>query len=301
MDVVNQLKSLLQEAEFYRSQGLFDEAKTKYLNVSKLIKNNKQLKTRQKLINGITLKIKGIDKAIDKIEKAIEKPELSAEVQDVIKKMFLFAAESKDMGALDGAIALARFGQYKRALTEFNKLIKKEQLQIAAAKNIIKCHMFLTSIDDAIKQYQQWVDNNTFIPEKLDKIRVFLQNILNKHEIDKTLFQSKEAEKVIDDELEEDEILDISSIAIVMDSGPKKGELVEFDVTFQSGNVISMLIPEKEKELIENFKVGVILNDIQFYSLIAMFSGSGVIVSLTEINIGPRRGDYNLDIEIINS
>lgn len=307
MDAVTQLKSLLQEAELYRSHGLFNEAKTKYLNASKLIKNNKQLKTRQKLINSITKKIESLDKAIDKVEKVIEKPELSSEVQDVIKKMFLFSAENEDTGALDGAIALAKFGQYERALTEFNELIKKESIQIAAAKNIIKCHMVLTSIDDAINQYQLWVDNNIFIPEKLDKIRVFLQDILDKHVIDKTLSQvkgvakDKETEKVIDSESEEDEILDVSSIGVIMDSGPKKGELVELDVTFQSGNVISLLIPQKEKELIENFKVGSVLNDIQFYSSIAIFSGSGAIASLTEIKVGPRRGDYNLDMKIMDS
>jgi hypothetical protein len=38
MNAVTQLKSLLQEAELYRSQGLFNEAKTNYLNASKLIK-----------------------------------------------------------------------------------------------------------------------------------------------------------------------------------------------------------------------------------------------------------------------
>lgn len=305
MDAVTKLKSLLQEAELYRSQGLLYEAKTKYLNASKLIKNDKQLK--KKLINSITKKIESLDKAIDKVEKATEKPELSSEAQDVIKKMFLFASENEDTGALDGAIALAKFGQYERALKEFNKLIKKESIQIAAAKNIIKCHMALTSIDDAVKQYQQWFDNNIFIPEKLDKIRVFLQDILDKHGINKTLLQAKEdakdkeTEKVIYGESEKDEILDIISIGVIMDNGPKKGELVELDVTFQSGNVISLLIPEKEKELIENFKVGAMLNNIQFYSSIAIFSGSGAIASLTKIKVGHRRGDYNLDIEIINS
>ncbi len=307
MDAVTKLKSLLQEAELYRSQGLLDEAKTNYLNASELIKNDKQLKIRQKLINSIAKKIESLDKAIDKVEKAIEKPELSSEVQDVIKKMFLFAAENEDTCALDGAIALAKFGQYERALTEFNELIKKESIQIAAAKNIIKCHMVLTSIDDAVNQYQLWVDNNIFIPEKLDKIRIFLQDILDKHGINKTLLQAKEdakdkeTEKVIDSKLEEDEILDVSSIGIIMDSGPKKGELVELDVTFQSGNVISLLIPEKEKELIENFKIGTILNDVQFFSSIAIFSGSGAIASLTEIKVGPRKGYYNLDMKIMDS
>ena len=308
MDAAKQLKSLLQEAELYRSQGLFNEAKAKYLNASKLIKNDKQLKTRQNLIDGITKKIRGLDNTIDKVEKATGKPELSSTVQDLIINKFSFSVgKDKDTGALEGAISLAKFGQYERALTEFNELITKEQLQLAAAKNIIKCHIALSSIDDAVNQYQQWFDNNIFTPGKLEKIRVFLQDILDKQGIDKSLPQAKEAvedkdaAKAVEGESKEDEILDVSSIGIIMANGPQKGELVEFDVSFQSGNVISLLIPGKEKELIENFKVGAILNDVQFYSPIAIFNGSGVIDSLAEIEVGPRRGDYNLDIKIKSS
>lgn len=308
MDAVKQLKSLLQEAELYRSQGLLNEAKTKYLNASKLIKNDKQLKTRQNLIDSITKKIRNLNNTIDKVEKRTGKPELSSTVQDLIINKFSFSVgKDEDTGALDGAIALAKFGQYERALTEFNKLITKEQLQLAAAKNIIKCRIAFTSIDDAVNQYQQWFDNNIFTPDKLEKIRVFLQEILDKHGIDKSLPQAKEAvedkgaEKAVEGQLQEDEVLDVISIGIIMDSGPKKGELVELDVSFQSGNVISLLIPRKEKELIENFKVGAILNDIQFYSSIALFNASGVIASLAEIKVGPRKGDYNLDIKIKSS
>lgn len=308
MDAVKQLKSLLQEAELYRSQGLLNEAKTKYLNASKLIKNDKQLKTRQNLVDGITKKIRNLNNTIDKVEKTTGKPELSSTVQDLIINKFSFSVgKDEDTGALDGAIALAKFGQYERALTEFNKLITKEQLQLAAAKNIIKCRIAFTSIDDAVNQYQQWFDNNIFTPDKLEKIRVFLQEILDKHGIDKSLPQAKEAvedkgaEKAVEGELQQDEVLDVISIGIIMDSGPKKGELVELDVSFQSGNVVSLLIPGKEKELIENFKVGAILNDIQFYSTMAMFNGSGVIASLAEIKVGPRKGDYNLDIKIKSS
>lgn len=310
MDAVKQLKSLLQEAELYRSQGLLNEAKTKYLNASKLIKNEKQLKTRQNLIDGITKKIKNLNNTIDKVEKTKGKSELSSTVQDLIINKFSFSdGKDEDTVALEGAIALAKFRQYERALTEFNKFITKEQLQLAAARNIIKCRIALTSIDDAVDQYQQWFENNIFTPDKLEKIRIFLQDILDKHGIDKSLPQAKkavavddkDAAKEVEGELKEDEILDVSSIGIIMDSGPQKGELVELDVSFQSGNVISLLLPGKEKELIENFKVGATLNDIQFYSSMAMFNGSGVIASLTEIKVGPRKGDYNLDIKIKSS
>ena len=66
-----------------------------------------------------------------------------------------------------------------------------------------------------------------------------------------------------------------------------------------SENVISLLIPSKDKDLIEYFEVGATLNDVQYYSPIAMFSGTGIVSEKTKIESGPRRGDYNLDIKVI--
>ncbi len=53
--------------------------------------------------------------------------------------------------------------------------------------------------------------------------------------------------------------------------------------------MISLLISDKEKELIENLKVGVTLNDIQFYSPIAIFKGKGIVSAKTKIESGPKR------------
>ena len=75
----------------------------------------------------------------------------------------------------------------------------------------------------------------------------------------------------------------------------------EIDVSFQSGNILSLIFSKEEKEWIDSLKVGQVLNDIQFYSSMAMFNASGVIASLAEIKVGPRKGDYNLDIKIKSS
>jgi len=92
--------------------------------------------------------------------------------------------------------------------------------------------------------------------------------------------------------------LDISSIGIPMENGLQKGNVVEFDVSFQSGNEISLLIPEREKGTIEHLIVGTELNNIEFYSPFAMFQGNGVVSSNTKISTGPKRGDYSLDIVV---
>ncbi len=315
MNITKKIKLLLQEAEFYHTQGLLNEAMEKYNNATKLIRSNEQLKSKQNLTNGISKKILALKKDIIKIEKAPKKPEVSAKVQDLIKKMYSFSPyKNEDLKALDGAIALAKFGQLKRAITEFNELIKKDSLRVVAAKSMLRCHMALSSMDEAVTQYEQWISDDIFSTIQLDKLHVFLKNILKKEGIDKKLPRRKaptdnlepvitipgtDAVQVKGPEIEDDDALDINSIGITIDSGPQKEQVVEFKVRFQLGNVVTLLISIRDKDLIEIFKVGDIINDIQYYSTAALFSGSGIIVSAREIKVGPLRGDYCVDIEIV--
>jgi len=389
MNVIKKIKILLKEAEIFHSQGLLDEAMGKYNKALELIQSDEQLKGRKNLIDGISEKVKALKKDITKVHEAPKKPEVSAKVQDLIKKMFLFSADrDEDTIAIDGAIALAKFGQYNKALKEFNELLKKDSLRVVAAKNILRCHMALASADDAIAQYEQWHSGDIFNKNQLDKLRVFFENILAKEGIDKTLPQpeatvddlellikesvidepvlqepvidesltlesvidepviqepvidepvipepvidepvideSLTLESVIDEpvieqpvipepvidepviqepvieveESQEDEVIDINAIGITIDSGSQKGEIVEFDVSFQSRNVISLLISQRNKYLIEDLEIGDTLNDIQFYSPIAMFTGSCVVTAISEIKSGPRQGDYSLDLKV---
>ena len=314
MNITKKINILLQEAELYYTQGLLNEAMEKYHNATKLIKSNEQLKSNQNLINGITNKIRVLKEDIIKIQKAPKKPEVSAEVQELIKKMCSFAPDkSEDLKALDGAIALVKFGQLKRAITEFNELIKKDSLRVVAAKSILRCHMALSSMDEAVTQYEKWISDDIFSTIQLDKLYVFLENILKKEGVDKKLPRRKaptvNLEPVITrlgtnvvqakgPEIEDDAI-DINSIGITIDSEPQEGQVVEFKIRFQLGNIITLLIPIRDKDLIKSFKVGNKINDIKYYSTTALFSGSGIVTLVKEIKIGPLRGDYCVDIEIV--
>jgi len=315
MNITKRIKILLQEAELYHGQGLLNEAMEKYDNATKLIKGSEQLKNKQNLINGISKKILAVKEDIIKIQKAPKKPEVSVEVQELIKKMYSFSPDkNENLKALDGAIALAKFGQLKRAITEFNELIKKDSLRVVAAKSMLRCHMALSSMDEAVTQYEQWISDDIFSTIQLDKLHVFLENILKKEGIDKKLPRRKaptdnlepvittpgtDVVQVKGPEIEDDDALDINSIGITIDTGPQKGQVVEFKIRFQLGNIITLLIPIRDKELIEIFKVGDMINDIQYYCIAALFSGSGIVTSVKEIKIGPLRGDYCVDIEIV--
>lgn len=326
MNIIKKIKTLLKEAELYHSQGLLYEAIAKYNDATELIQKNKQLKNKQNLLEGISKKINVLKKDISKIELAPKKPEVSENIQDLIKKMYSFSPDmDEDAKAIEGAVALAKFGQFKRAILDFNELIKKDSTRVDAAKNILRCHIALFSIEEAISQYENWLLDDIFHPNQLDKIYIFFENLLKSEGVEKTLPKTKEEVNEVkvkaspendqaqiyepaDAELEQSEVeseagsedvLDVNSIGISVDSGPQKGHVYEFKVRFQLGKVVSLLIPSRDKNVIENFKVGNEINDVQYYSNVGLFKGSGLVSAVKEITIGPLRGDYCVDIEVV--
>lgn len=312
MSIKDRVKSLLKEADLYKSQRLLKESKSKYLEAIKLIQSNDQIPNRKSLIGAITKKISVLDDGIVRWDKSANTPEVSPKVQDLIKKLFTTdeAKDNKAVKALKSAITLAKFGQYKRAINEFNQLVSNESVSVLAAKNSLKCMIEIGPFDDAVTQYRQWMNKNVFPNEKGDIVKQFLQEQIIKKGLsinldgdivgmngDDTLQESD----IVDSGLMEhvdDDIIDITSIGIRFSQGPKKGEHVELDVSFQAGNVLSLIVSSKDKHLIDSLKVGVRLDDMDFYSPIAIFKGSGIVEANTQIESGPKRGDFSLDIKI---
>ena len=300
MDTKKQIEAIFMEAELYKSHGLFVEAKEKYKLMEKLIQKNDRIANRQYLLDTILKKISAVEIEINKRKKPTPMPEVSTKVQDLIKDLFSFSnGDDKDAAKLDGAIALTKFGQFERALIEFNELINKDSLRVVAAKNIVRCHVALSSLDKAVTKYQQWLSSDIFSSGQLEQVRIFLQGILDRKGMDQTLPAATgptDATQV--DETSEEESLEICSIGITLDDELNKGTLVELDVHFQRGNMISLILSDKNKELAKNLEIGVRLKDIQFYSPIAVFKGSGIVSGKAQIKIGPKQGDYRLDIKI---
>jgi hypothetical protein len=132
----------------------------------------------------------------------------------------------------------------------------------------------------------------------LKHTRAFLANVLEKRGIKTKLPEVVQASSVADQKDEQEDVLDISSVRVQLENGPDNGSVVEFDVSFQSGNIISVIVSAKQKDLADTFSLGIRLPDIQFYSPIAIFRGSGIVSGKTKIKSGPKRGDYMLDIKI---
>ncbi|MCP3950809.1 MAG: hypothetical protein GY697_01105 [Desulfobacterales bacterium] len=319
MDIGTKIKTLLKEAELYRGQGLLTESKVSYKKAAQLIKSIVKLKNKEKLLTGIAAKLKSLDAMIEKVEAAPDTPEIGEESQELIKKLFSYAkTEDEDAVALEEAITLTKFGQYEKAIKDFTVLLTKESVRLVAAKNIIRCFIASENIDGGIEQFREWLGGDVLSQDHLKKLKLFFQNIIDKKGLDVTVpdtaavtadeepdleldLEATASESAEEEESEDEEILDINSVGIGFEAGPKKGEVVELDVSFQTGNVISVLISARDNELIDSLSPGDQLNDMQFYSPIAIFQGTGVVNAKTAIKVGPRKGDYSVDIKVSSS
>ncbi len=297
------IKTLAREAEIYRSQGLLSGAKQKYQEILQFVQKHDRYSKDEKLINAVKKKITAIEQNLAEVLEAPEKPEVSEDVQNLIQKLFSFS-KNQQTSQIEGAVALAKFGQYEKALNEFKRLLKEGILPLDAAKNILRCHLTLSSPDVAIYQFKRWASRGDFQAGDLKYLRGFLQKYLEKRGIQAALPevveapQEKEERKKKKKKKKEEEVLDISSVGVQFQNGPLKGKMEEFEVTFQTGNTISVIIPSDRKDLLQTLEPGLRLKDMQCYSLIAVFNGSGVVSNKSVISSGPKRGHYTLDITI---
>ena len=296
------VKSLIKEAELYRKQGLLAQSKGTFEKVLSFARKSKSLSGRDDLIKAVDKKIHGIENGLKELTVDSDMPELSTKEQGLIRNLFSFS-KNKNTAAMESALALAKFGQYESALAEFNKLLNSGIMPLASAKNILRCHLALSSPSEAIDQYERWINNQTLGAKSLEKVRSFLAVMLDRKGVKVSLpsvndRKKKEESTLSTESKNESEVLDISSVGVRIKSGSEKGKRIEFDVTFQSGNIISIVLSSKEKSLLDVFKIGIVLPDMQFYSPIAIFRGKGIISGKTEIKSGPKKGDYMLDIRV---
>ncbi|MFZ7111707.1 MAG: hypothetical protein ACOWYE_08485 [Desulfatiglandales bacterium] len=361
------LKSLIREAELYRIQGLLAQSKEKYLKVLALAEKSRPSSKRQKVIDAVSEKLQTVKRELEEVSADVQAPKLSHEVQTLIKKLFSFS-KTEETAALAGAVALAKFGQYEQALVEFNQLLDHKTLALVAGKNILRCHLSLSTPEAAVDQFSQWVrGEGPFQRTELTKIRSFLINLVEnledcpkipeisedstsqpdfseeetmREELEGASTYGAETRSTEDDaaatdeedrqgsgrdliepaSLEEeydllgegtdseedgksdlDDILDISSIKIRFHSGHLQGKFLELKVTFQVGNVVSVIIPSKKRPLLRYFGAETELPHIQVTSPMTVFDASGKVLGKTDVKSGPNKGDFMLDIIVYAS
>jgi tetratricopeptide (TPR) repeat protein len=291
------IKQTLKEADLYRNQGLLADAKKKYLESLRIIGKNEKLMKHQKLIDAINSKIQAVDKALAEIKESPAIPELSKDLLHLIKKLFTFS-QTKEAAAIEGAVALAKFGQYEQALMEFQKLLEEGILPVVTAKNIIRCYIALKAPNGAVAQFEKWRSRNLISDQDLKYVRSFLISSLEKEGVKVEIPEVEKTPGPVKPGKKEEAFLEISAITIGFDGGRLKGQSVDFDVHFQSANTVSIVIPAAQKNLADAFQPGTRLSSIQCYSPITVFRTSGTVTGKDRIKQGPRQGDFTLDITI---
>jgi len=288
------IASLLKEANVYQTQGLLEESKEKYLEALEIIKNNEYLSKDKHLIDSVNNKIRSAEDALDEVDKEPETAELPEEVQNLITKLFSFSKDN-DVAAIEGAMALATFGQYEKALDEFQRLLNEGVLPMTVAKNMLRCHLSFATHEAAISQFKHWVSRNTFSIEDLNCLRLFLENSLEREGIKADLPQVDKvsSDKGIKEETDQD-VLEILSFRVILDDGPMKGQEKDFDVIFQLGNSVTFDLKANEEDPSGFFEPGTKLDRIQCYSNFFFFNTKGTISEKKMVTTGPKRGSYSI-------
>ena len=301
MTLGDKIKKYFKEAELYSSHGLLAEALEKYKSVEGLVKSTRSIRNREGILKQIASKIESTSKKLQKLDGTKAVQEVAEDAQSLMKEMYSFDdPEAKGSSALGGAIALAKFGQYDKAIEELSRLLEYDKLRLEAAKNILWCWVQQNYSEYAISLYQKWLKNKLFPPEEANSIQDYFNELMDKAGIEHEI-EEIESQRTIepDSEVDDDDILDISAAKFVLPRGPKKGEKIELEISFQSGKYIRMIIPRNEKDLIDSINPGDLLKEIVFYSPVAIFSGEGYVSSKNVIEAGPKKGDFSLEIKII--
>jgi tetratricopeptide (TPR) repeat protein len=255
--------SLVREADLYHDHGLLAESKGKYTLALTLLKNEGTPAECDQILASVQEKLQKVDKDIAEVRAAPKTPVLSAELQGLIKRVFSFS-RTKEVAALEGATALAKFGQYEEALAELQKLLTQGTLPIVAARHIVRCYLSLCLPYAAIAQFKDWVSSETLSKEDLRYVREFLEE----------------------------------AVRIEIEEGDLKGESVEMDVVWQLGNMVRVVIPARRSDLSNALKIGKRIDRMQCYSPITVFTAQGIVSKKSKVEKGPNQGDYLLDITI---
>jgi len=295
------IKTMLKEAELYRSQGLLNEALQQYKTVESMIRENEHVKNRDSLLQKISNKISMIKAEIEKFDKPSPPPKVSEKVQKLMREMFSFDDPGiKGSAALGGAISLAEFGQYDQAIEEFAQLIDYKNLRMEAAKNILKFGIKHQGADPTVSRFEKWISDTRFTPEDIAVLKHYLQDLLKHAGIESDLDRITAAAAIEpESEVDDEDLLDISAIHLKLPKGPQKNDKIELDVNFQHGNQINLIVSQKEKGIIESLDTGDLINGVTFYSPVAIFSGTVHVMSKKPIGAGPKRGDFSINLKII--
>jgi tetratricopeptide (TPR) repeat protein len=299
MDSKSRIQALIKEAQLYKKQGLLEQSRIRYLEALEMIESHEQFRKSEKLINSIKKQISLVEKEIADVEEAPEKPVLSEATQALIGDLFSFS-KNQSIAEIEAAVALAKFGQYAKAVEEFKRLIKENKMPLLAAKNLLRCHLELSTREAAVDQLKSWASRKKpFSKSELNYLKNFLGGVLGRDSKQADAPRVHIAKEEVGDMADRvDEIIEIYKVSIPLNVEPFSGKNVDLDVTYQAGNRISFVIPSDQKDFVNALIKGLRFPGVKCFSSFGMMNASALVIEIKSITSGPRQGDYSLDLEI---
>ncbi|MEE8399219.1 MAG: hypothetical protein V3S89_09455 [Desulfobacterales bacterium] len=299
------IQSLLKEAEVYHRQGLLDESKVMYQSILDIGKTDETLSGDAHFIEMLNGKMQAVDDMLAEIDSEPDTVELTEDQQDLVSRLYAFS-NNEDTAAVESAVALAAFGQYEKAVSEFQELLDKNILPMTVAKNMLQCHITLATHDVAIAQLQDWISDNAFTGNELGRLHDFLEDILERDGIEADLPPLAGASpggniaEAYADNVSEADISEILSVKVIFDDKHMKGQVRDFDTLFQLGNSVTIDIKNSEKDLLNILETGVYLQRIQCYAAFYFFNARGLISEKKVVTTGPKQGHYSVVLRLEN-
>ncbi len=299
MNLSEKIKNLIKEGELYRAQGLLTEALSSYKEAAAILKKVK-IKNKDAWLKKLSSIISDLKTELKKVQAPRKPPRVPEAAQALMKDMFsLDDPRIKGSATMGGAIALAEFGQFEKAVDEFSLLLDRDSLRLEAARNILKYSLRFEKPDAVVNRLKFFAADQRFSEKEIDSLKSYLQDLFKQQGIDADIsMEAQEGAKPVS-EVSDDDVIDIGAIRLTLARGPKKGENIELEINFQQGKQLNIIIPKKDKDIAEGFVKGSIIENVEFYSPIAIFSGTAYVSERMTISSGPKRGDFSVNITIL--
>lgn len=276
-----------------------------------LVENADQIVHKDALLLAISRKIESIEEEARNFEGIGKATTMSSKELDVVKQLVSVPSEAdSDEAIWEVAQACLILGQYPSALREFNRLIDNRFKPVAAAKNVLLCHIGMSAIDEAINQYRGWALSGLFSLEQMENIRTFLQELLYKNKINRLITTSRinrltttSMIENIDHQEEDpdDELIDVMAVKLTMEGDANTSQETMLDVHYQRGSIFSVVIPKENEALLDYLKVGKEIAALELYSSSIIFTNRCLVCERSKIVSGPRNGDYSVCLKILDS
>lgn len=302
MSTKEQIEQIFKEIEVYNSHALFALAKQKCLELMELVENSDLFEHKDAILAAISGNIEGIEEEAREFEGIGKATKMSNKELDVVRQLVGVPSDAdSDEAIWEVARACLILGQYTTALYEFDRLIRNRFKPVAAAKNMLRCHIGMSAFDEAINQYKEWSLSSLFSLGQMENLRSFLQELLYKNNINQLITNSRTTSTDHEQGSQDDEFIDIVGVKLTIEGDSGTSQETMLDVNYQKGSTFSVVVPEENLALLDYLKIDKKISKLEMYSLSVIFTERCLVYERSKVKYGPRSGDYSVGLKILKS